>query len=67
MSHKLEIWWLQSKKNTSSTTQPPQQPTASNPQQPGEQGSEQGSMAQEQALSAWHAAITNLAGVGIFF
>ncbi|XP_045330442.1 transcription factor SPT20 homolog isoform X16 [Leopardus geoffroyi] len=46
--------------------QQPQQPTTSSPQQPGEQGSEQGSTSQEQALSAQHAAVINLAGVGSF-
>ncbi|XP_005635508.1 transcription factor SPT20 homolog isoform X17 [Canis lupus baileyi] len=48
------------------TPQQPQQPTTSSPQQPGEQGSEQGSTSQEQALSAQHAAVINLAGVGSF-
>ncbi|XP_077608690.1 transcription factor SPT20 homolog isoform X10 [Crocuta crocuta] len=48
------------------TAQQPQQPTTSSPQQPGEQGSEQGSTSQEQALSAQHAAVINLAGVGSF-
>ncbi|KAG8524747.1 Transcription factor SPT20, partial [Galemys pyrenaicus] len=48
------------------TPQQPQQPTTSSPQQPGEQGSEQGSTSQEQALSAQHAAVINLAGVGGF-
>nr|XP_055173141.1 transcription factor SPT20 homolog isoform X9 [Nyctereutes procyonoides] len=48
------------------TPQQPQQPTTSSPQQPGEQGSEQGSTGQEQALSAQHAAVINLAGVGSF-
>ncbi|XP_021534021.1 transcription factor SPT20 homolog isoform X3 [Neomonachus schauinslandi] len=48
------------------TPQQPQQPTISSPQQPGEQGSEQGSTSQEQALSAQHAAVINLAGVGSF-
>lgn len=47
------------------TPQQPQQPTTSSPQQPVEQGSEQGSN-QEQALSAQHAAVINLAGVGNF-
>ncbi|XP_049634729.1 transcription factor SPT20 homolog [Suncus etruscus] len=47
------------------TPQQPQQPTTSSPQQPVEQGSEQGS-SQEQALSAQHAAVINLAGVGNF-
>lgn len=60
------MWWLQSKKNTSSTTQPPQQPTASSLQQPGEQGSEQNPVGPEQAVSAQHAAVINLAGVGSF-
>ncbi|XP_047408241.1 transcription factor SPT20 homolog isoform X12 [Sciurus carolinensis] len=46
--------------------QPPQQPTTSSPQQPGEQGSEQGSTSQEQALSAQQAAVINLTGVGSF-
>ncbi|XP_020040058.1 transcription factor SPT20 homolog isoform X12 [Castor canadensis] len=46
--------------------QPPQQPTASSPQQPGEQGSDQGSTSQEQALSAQQAAVINLTGVGSF-
>ncbi|XP_023580698.1 transcription factor SPT20 homolog isoform X4 [Trichechus manatus latirostris] len=46
--------------------QPPQQPTTSSPQQPGEQGSDQGSASQEQALSAQQAAVVNLAGVGSF-
>ncbi|XP_020747548.1 transcription factor SPT20 homolog isoform X6 [Odocoileus virginianus] len=46
--------------------QQPQQPTASSPQQPGEQGSEQSLTSQEQALSAQHAAVINLAGVGSF-
>ncbi|XP_016071259.1 PREDICTED: transcription factor SPT20 homolog isoform X8 [Miniopterus natalensis] len=44
---------------------PQPQPTTSS-QQPGEQGSEQSSTSQEQALSAQHAAIINLAGVGSF-
>lgn len=48
------------------TPQQPQQPTTSSPQQPGEQGSEQCSTSQEQALSAQHAAVINLAGVGGF-
>ncbi|XP_040478073.1 transcription factor SPT20 homolog isoform X8 [Ursus maritimus] len=48
------------------TPQQPQQPTTSSPQQPGEQGSEQGSTSQEQALSAQHTAVINLAGVGSF-
>nr|XP_012417642.1 PREDICTED: transcription factor SPT20 homolog isoform X5 [Odobenus rosmarus divergens] len=48
------------------TPQQPQQPTTSSPQQPGDQGSEQGSTSQEQALSAQHAAVINLAGVGSF-
>lgn len=49
------------------TQQPqPQQPTTSSPQQPGEQGSEQSLTSQEQALSAQHAAVINLAGVGSF-
>ncbi|XP_044105549.1 transcription factor SPT20 homolog isoform X7 [Neovison vison] len=48
------------------TPQQSQQPTTSSPQQPGEQGSEQGSTSQEQALSAQHAAVINLAGVGSF-
>ncbi|XP_058404019.1 transcription factor SPT20 homolog isoform X10 [Diceros bicornis minor] len=48
------------------TPQQPQQPTTSSPQQAGEQGSEQGSTSQEQALSAQHAAVINLAGVGSF-
>ncbi|XP_060050897.1 transcription factor SPT20 homolog isoform X4 [Erinaceus europaeus] len=48
------------------TSQPPQQPVTSSPQQPVEQGSEQGSTSQEQALSTQHAAVINLAGVGSF-
>ncbi|XP_024113424.1 transcription factor SPT20 homolog isoform X17 [Pongo pygmaeus] len=48
------------------TPQQPQQPTTSSPQQPGEQGSEQGSTSQEQALSAQQAAVINLTGVGSF-
>ncbi|XP_059540339.1 transcription factor SPT20 homolog isoform X6 [Myotis daubentonii] len=48
------------------TPQQPQQPTTSSPQQPVEQGSEQGSTSQEKALSAQHAAVINLAGVGSF-
>ncbi|XP_054557679.1 transcription factor SPT20 homolog isoform X4 [Talpa occidentalis] len=48
------------------TPQQAQQPTTSSPQQPGEQGSEQCSTSQEQALSAQHAAVINLAGVGGF-
>ncbi|XP_036310855.1 transcription factor SPT20 homolog isoform X10 [Pipistrellus kuhlii] len=48
------------------TPQQLQQPTTSSPQQPGEQGSEQGSNSQEKALSAQHAAVINLAGVGSF-
>ncbi|XP_055965326.1 transcription factor SPT20 homolog isoform X9 [Sorex fumeus] len=48
------------------TPQQPQQPTTSSPQQPAEQVSEQGSTSQEQALSAQHAAVINLAGVGNF-
>lgn len=44
----------------------PQQPTASSPQQPEEQGSEQGLTAQEQALTAQQAAVINLPGVGGF-
>lgn len=44
---------------------PQPQPTTSS-QQPGEQGSEQSSTSQEQALSAQHAAVINLAGVGSF-
>ncbi|KAK2506684.1 hypothetical protein MC885_013166, partial [Smutsia gigantea] len=43
----------------------PQQPTVPGAQHPGEQGSEQGPTSQEQALSAQHAAVINLAGVGI--
>ncbi|KAL1777756.1 transcription factor SPT20-like isoform X1 [Sigmodon hispidus] len=46
--------------------QQPQQPTASSPQQPEEQGSEQGLTAQEQALTAQQAAVINLTGVGGF-
>ncbi|XP_048197443.1 transcription factor SPT20 homolog isoform X10 [Perognathus longimembris pacificus] len=46
--------------------QQPQQPTTPSPQQPGEQGSEQGSSSQEQALSAQQAAVINLTGVGSF-
>ncbi|XP_042638964.1 transcription factor SPT20 homolog [Orycteropus afer afer] len=46
--------------------QQPQQPTTSSLQQPGEQGSEQGSASQEQALSAQQAAVINLTGVGSF-
>ncbi|XP_048656820.1 transcription factor SPT20 homolog isoform X9 [Marmota marmota marmota] len=46
--------------------QQPQQPATSSPQQPGEQGSEQGSSSQEQALSAQQAAVINLTGVGSF-
>lgn len=46
--------------------QQPQRPTTSSPQQPGEQGSEQSLTSQEQALSAQHAAVINLAGVGSF-
>ncbi|XP_019592066.2 transcription factor SPT20 homolog isoform X7 [Rhinolophus sinicus] len=48
------------------TPQQPQHPTTCSPQQPGEQGTEQGSTSQEQALSAQHAAVINLAGVGSF-
>nr|XP_054952629.1 transcription factor SPT20 homolog isoform X27 [Pan paniscus]XP_054952630.1 transcription factor SPT20 homolog isoform X27 [Pan paniscus] len=48
------------------TPQQPQQPTTCSPQQPGEQGSEQGSTSQEQALSAQQAAVINLTGVGSF-
>ncbi|XP_055282203.1 transcription factor SPT20 homolog isoform X7 [Moschus berezovskii] len=48
------------------TPQQPQQPTTSSPQQPGEQGSEQSLTSQEQGLSAQHAAVINLAGVGSF-
>ncbi|XP_033090849.1 transcription factor SPT20 homolog isoform X7 [Trachypithecus francoisi] len=48
------------------TPQQPQQPTTASPQQPGEQGSEQGSTSQEQALSAQQAAVINLTGVGGF-
>uniref|UniRef100_A0A2K6BV56 SPT20 homolog, SAGA complex component n=1 Tax=Macaca nemestrina TaxID=9545 RepID=A0A2K6BV56_MACNE len=48
------------------TPQQPQQPTTASPQQPGEQGSEQGSTSQEQALSAQQAAVINLTGVGSF-
>ncbi|XP_036155810.1 transcription factor SPT20 homolog isoform X5 [Myotis myotis] len=48
------------------TPQQPQEPTTSSPQQPVEQGSEQGSTSQEKALSAQHAAVINLAGVGSF-
>ncbi|KAM5277621.1 transcription factor SPT20 homolog isoform 23-T33 [Hipposideros larvatus] len=48
------------------TPQQPQHPTTPSPQQPGEQGTEQGSTSQEQALSAQHAAVINLAGVGSF-
>ncbi|XP_051013105.1 transcription factor SPT20 homolog isoform X4 [Acomys russatus] len=44
----------------------PQQPTTSSPQQPEEQGSEQGLTAQEQALTAQQAAVINLTGVGGF-
>ncbi|XP_053772360.1 transcription factor SPT20 homolog isoform X7 [Desmodus rotundus] len=43
---------------------PPQPPAASSPQQPGEQGSEQGANGQEQALPAPHAAVLGLAGAG---
>ncbi|XP_013371262.1 PREDICTED: transcription factor SPT20 homolog isoform X6 [Chinchilla lanigera] len=46
--------------------QQPLQPTASSPQQPGEQSCEQGSTTQEQALSAQHSAVINLTGVGGF-
>uniref|UniRef100_A0A8C6WAK3 Uncharacterized protein n=1 Tax=Nannospalax galili TaxID=1026970 RepID=A0A8C6WAK3_NANGA len=45
---------------------PHQQPTASSPQQPGEQGLEQSLTTQEQALTAQHAAVINLTGVGSF-
>ncbi|XP_053419021.1 transcription factor SPT20 homolog isoform X3 [Nycticebus coucang] len=48
------------------TPQQPQQPTTSSPQPPGEQGSEQGTASQEQALSAQQAAVINLTGVGSF-
>ncbi|XP_059935707.1 transcription factor SPT20 homolog isoform X10 [Mesoplodon densirostris] len=48
------------------TPQQPQQPTTSIPQQPGEQGSEQSCTSQEQALSAQHTAVINLAGVGSY-
>ncbi|XP_023981808.1 transcription factor SPT20 homolog isoform X11 [Physeter macrocephalus] len=48
------------------TPQQPQQPTTSSPQQPGEQGSEQCCTSQEQALSAQHTAVINLAGVGSY-
>eukprot|EP00069_Balaena_mysticetus_P021067 bmy_03060T0 len=48
------------------TPQQPQQPTTSSPQQPGEQGSEQSGTSQEQALSAQHTAVSNLAGVGSY-
>ncbi|XP_059759110.1 transcription factor SPT20 homolog isoform X2 [Balaenoptera ricei] len=48
------------------TPQQPQQPTTSSPQQPGEQGSEQSCTSQEQALSAQHTAVINLAGVGSY-
>ncbi|XP_006879678.1 PREDICTED: transcription factor SPT20 homolog [Elephantulus edwardii] len=50
------------------TPQSPQQPTASShaQPQPGEQGPEQGSASQEQALSAQQAAVINLSGVGGF-
>ncbi|XP_007464293.1 PREDICTED: transcription factor SPT20 homolog isoform X3 [Lipotes vexillifer] len=48
------------------TPQQPQQPTTSVPQQPGEQGSEQSCTSQEQALSAQHTAVINLAGVGSY-
>ncbi|XP_028017534.2 transcription factor SPT20 homolog isoform X11 [Balaenoptera acutorostrata] len=47
------------------TPQQPQQPTTSSPQ-PGEQGSEQSCTSQEQALSAQHTAVINLAGVGSY-
>ncbi|XP_053157166.1 transcription factor SPT20 homolog isoform X13 [Hemicordylus capensis] len=43
-----------------------QQPTTSTPQQQGDQGSEQGSTNQDQALSAQQAAVVNLSGVGSF-
>lgn len=46
--------------------QMPPQPTTASPQQPGEQGSEQGSTSQEQALPAQQAAVINLTGVGNF-
>ncbi|XP_059852056.1 transcription factor SPT20 homolog isoform X5 [Delphinus delphis] len=46
--------------------QQPQQPTTSVPQQPGEQASEQSCTSQEQALSAQHTAVINLAGVGSY-
>ncbi|XP_059984693.1 transcription factor SPT20 homolog isoform X10 [Lagenorhynchus albirostris] len=48
------------------TPQQPQQPTTSVPQQPGEQASEQSCTSQEQALSAQHTAVINLAGVGSY-
>ncbi|KAB0404468.1 hypothetical protein E2I00_000214, partial [Balaenoptera physalus] len=48
------------------TPQQPQQPTTSSLQQPGEQGSEQSCTSQEQALSAQHTAVINLAGVGSY-
>ncbi|XP_043333455.1 transcription factor SPT20 homolog isoform X6 [Cervus elaphus] len=57
---------LQQQQQLSQFTQPPQQPATSSPQQPGEQGSEQSLTSQEQALSAQHAAVINLAGVGSF-
>ncbi|XP_049709124.1 transcription factor SPT20 homolog isoform X8 [Elephas maximus indicus] len=58
---------LQQQQLSQFTPQPqPQQPTASSPQQPGEQCSEQGSASQEQALSAQQAAVVNLTGVGSF-
>ncbi|KAM6177672.1 LOW QUALITY PROTEIN: transcription factor SPT20 homolog [Rhynchocyon petersi] len=46
--------------------QSPQQPTTCSLPQPGEQGFEQGSSSQEQALSAQQAAVINLSGVGSF-
>lgn len=57
---------LQQQQQLSQFTQQPQQPATSSPQQPGEQGSEQSLTSQEQALSAQHAAVINLAGVGSF-
>ncbi|XP_024611125.1 transcription factor SPT20 homolog isoform X12 [Neophocaena asiaeorientalis asiaeorientalis] len=48
------------------TPQQPQQPTTSVPQQPGEQASEQSCTSQEQAVSARHTAVINLAGVGSY-
>ncbi|XP_050836492.1 transcription factor SPT20 homolog isoform X6 [Serinus canaria] len=57
---------LQQQLSQFSSQQQSQQPTTCSPQQQGEQGSDQGSSNQDQALSAQQAAVINLTGVGNF-